>query len=137
MYFAGSQRCVDAGVYKGVAKDPANPARSDQRLYKIGLAKSKNGLKFKRHSIEPVFSFGDEIHSAITPAILKNPDGSVLRENGKLRMYFAVVDFPEGTYAHDLYETSSADGIQWGKPAKVMDNGYAPCVIKEKGRYRM
>jgi predicted GH43/DUF377 family glycosyl hydrolase len=137
MYYGGSQRCVDAGVYKGVAKDPANPARSDQRLYKIGLAKSKDGIKFIRHSTEPVFSFGDDIHSAITPAILKNPEGLVLRENGKLRMYFAAVDFPKGTYAHDLYETTSTDGIQWAKPAKVMNNAYAPCVIREDGKYRM
>jgi hypothetical protein len=118
MYYAGSQRCVDAGVYRGVAKDPANPERSDQRLCKIGLARSKNGIKFTRHSTDPVFSFGDDIQSAITPAILKNPDGSVLRENGKLRMYFAVVDFPKGTYAHDLYETFSTDGIQWTTPTR-------------------
>ena len=43
----------------------------------------------------PVFSFGDDIHSVVTAAILKNPDGSVHREDGKLRMYFAAVDFPE------------------------------------------
>ena len=43
----------------------------------------------------------------MTAAILKNPDGSVCRENGKLRMYFAAVDFPHGTYKHDLYETTS------------------------------
>ena len=126
MYYSGSQRCVDAGTYKGVAKDPAQPEKSDQRLFKLGLARSKDGVHFERHSQEPVFSFGDDIHSVVTAAILKNPDGSVCRENGKLRMYFAAVDFPHGTYKHDLYETTSSDGLTWDKPTLVMENAYAP-----------
>jgi len=137
MYYCGSQRAVDAGVYKGVARDPANPAKSDQRVFKLGLARSKDGVNFKRHSPDPVFSFGDDIHSIVTFAILKNPDGSVLRENGRLRAYFAAVDFPNGKYKHDLYETFSTDGIKWSKPAHVMANAYAPCVIKDGGKYRM
>jgi len=137
MYYSGSQRCVDAGTYKGKAKDPARPERSDQRLFKLGLAKSKDGVRFIRHSPEPVFSFGDDIHSVVTAAILKNTDGSVHREEGRLRMYFAAVDFPRGTYKHDFYETTSADGVQWAKPTPVMENAYAPCVIREGERYRM
>src|SRR5262245_60702188 len=116
MYYSGSQRCVDAGTYKGRAKDPAHPERSDQRLFKLGLARSQDGVHFTRHSADPVFSFGDDVHSVVTAAILKNPDGSVHREGGKLRMYFAAVDFPGGTYKHDLYETTSADGIRWAAP---------------------
>ena len=94
MYYSGSQRCVDAGTYKGQAKDPAQPEKSDQRLFKLGLARSKDGIHFTRHSPDPVFSFGDDIHSVVTAAILKNPDGSVHREAGKLRMYFAAVAPP-------------------------------------------
>jgi predicted GH43/DUF377 family glycosyl hydrolase len=137
MYYCGSQRCVDAGTYKGKAKDPVNPAKSDQRLFKVGLAKSKDGIVFKRHSADPVFSFGDDIHSVVTATILKNADGSVHRENGKMRMYFAAVDFPRGTYQHDLYETTSTDGVTWSKPTLTMKNAYAPCVIKEGDKYRM
>jgi predicted GH43/DUF377 family glycosyl hydrolase len=137
MYYCGSQRCVDAGTYKGKAKDPDNPQKSDQRLFKLGLAKSKDGIHFTRHSADPVFSFGDDIHSVVTAAILKNPDGSACRENGKLRMYFAAVDFPRGTYKHDLCETTSVDGVSWSRPTHVLENIYAPCVIKEGGKYRM
>lgn len=137
LYYCGSQRCVDARTYKGVAKDPKQPEKSDQRLFKLGLAKSKDGIHFTRHSKEPVFSFGDDIHSVVTAALLKNPDGSVCREKGKLRMYFAAVDFPKGTYKHDLYETTSEDGIKWSKPTHAMANAYAPCVIKEGNKYRM
>jgi predicted GH43/DUF377 family glycosyl hydrolase len=52
-------------------------------------------------------------------------------------MYFAAVDFPHGTYKHDLYETTSTDGINWAKPTLVHENMYAPCVIKEGDKYRM
>jgi beta-xylosidase len=137
LYYCGSQRCVDAKTYKGVAKDPKQPEKSDQRLFKVGLAKSKDGIHFTRYSKDPVFSFGDDILSVVTAALLKNPDGSVCREKGKLRMYFAAVDFPKGTYKHDLYETTSEDGIKWSKPTHVMANAYAPCVIKEGDKYRM
>jgi predicted GH43/DUF377 family glycosyl hydrolase len=135
MYYCGSQRCIEAKTYKGVPRQPAE--KSDQRLFKLGLAKSKDGVKFTRHSKEPVFSFGNDIHSVVTAAILKNPDGSVHRENGKLRMYFAAVDFPGGTYKHDLYETTSEDGVHWSKPTLTMTNAYAPCVIKDGDKYRM
>lgn len=95
MYYCGSQRCVDAGTYKGKAKDPANPAKSDQRLFKLGLAKSKDGIHFKRHSAEPVFSFGDDIHSVVTATILSNADGSVHRDGkGRLRMKRRKITVP-------------------------------------------
>jgi hypothetical protein len=84
-----------------------------------------------------VFSFGDDIRSVVTAAVLKDPDGSVHREGGRLRTYFAAVDFPGGTYRHDLYQTTGADGLTWAKPTLVMANAYAPCVIKEGARYRM
>jgi alpha-glucosidase (family GH31 glycosyl hydrolase) len=35
MYYCGSQRCVDAGTYKGVARDPKQPEKSDQRHTRI------------------------------------------------------------------------------------------------------
>jgi hypothetical protein len=136
MYYCGSQRCMDAGTYKGKPKDP-DPKKCDQRLFKVGLAKSKDGIKFTRYSQDPVFSFGDDIHSIVTVALLKNPDGTLCRENGRLRMYFAMVDFPKGTYKHYLYQTTSEDGIRWDKPTLLAENMYAPCVIKEGDKYRM
>ncbi|TXT36426.1 MAG: hypothetical protein FD138_987 [Planctomycetota bacterium] len=46
MYYSGSQRCVDAGTYKGVAKDPKQPEKSDQRLFKLG-----SGIRRSRSSV--------------------------------------------------------------------------------------
>jgi predicted GH43/DUF377 family glycosyl hydrolase len=131
LYYSGSQRCVEAGTYKGVVKS------GDHRLFKLGLARSRDGVHFKRYSRDPVFSFGDDVHSVLTAAILKNPDGSVHRENGRLRMYFAACDFPGGTYEHNLWETTSEDGVHWARPTLTLKNAYAPCVIKEGDRYRM
>src|SRR5262245_18911863 len=90
LYYSGSQRCVDAGTYTGKANDAKSPKKSDKRLVKLGLAESKDGVRFPRHSAGPVFSFGDDVHSVVTAAILKAPGGSVHREGGKLRMYFAA-----------------------------------------------
>src|ERR1051325_5111043 len=36
MYYCGSQRCIDAGTYKGIPKP--SPKKPDQRLFKLRLA---------------------------------------------------------------------------------------------------
>ncbi len=48
MYYCGSQRCVDAGTYKGVAKDPEHSEKSDQRLFK-----ARSGEEQRRREIHP------------------------------------------------------------------------------------
>src|SRR5262249_31097172 len=63
MYYSGSQRCVDAGTYKGRAKDPAHPEKSDQRLFHLGLARSKDEAPFTRHSADPDFHLAADVHS--------------------------------------------------------------------------
>jgi hypothetical protein len=51
---------------------------------------------------------------------------------------FAAVDFPQGDYKHDIHESTSTDGIHWTPPSPpVLENAYAPAVIKEDGKYRM
>lgn len=109
-----------------------------KRVFRLGLATSRDGRKFVKHSRNPVFEFGDGKHSVLTPAILRNPDGSVLRENGMLRMWFSSTDFAGGTGKHTLHETSSRDGLSWAAPSPALLEGvYAPSVLREKGRYRM
>ncbi|MCC6123479.1 MAG: hypothetical protein IT426_00805 [Pirellulales bacterium] len=163
LYYCGSQGGADVRkIYKGnlpaaakteppkaggAAKKPAAmPVNKDgypamvqrERLYKIGLAKSKDGVHFTRaNDGDAVFEFGDGIHSAITPAILRNTDGTPVRENGKMRMWFTAVDFP-GDYLHNIFETTSADGIRWTPPTgPVLKNVYAPCVLKDGEKYWM
>jgi hypothetical protein len=52
-------------------------------IFPCWLAKNKDGVRSTRYSSVPVFSFGDDIHSVVTSAILKNANGSVHREQGK------------------------------------------------------
>jgi dienelactone hydrolase len=62
----------------------------------------------------------------------------VLRENGKLRLWFASTDFAGGTGVHTLHESTSDDGIQWSAPSPAQLEGiYAPTILKEDGTYRM
>src|SRR5262249_54255056 len=70
--------------YSGSRGTPSN------RVFRLGLATSDDGKHFTKHVGNPVLGFADGAHSVLTPALLRNADGNVLRENGKLRMWFAA-----------------------------------------------
>lgn len=109
-----------------------------KRVFSLGLAFGKDGRKFAKHNSNPVFRFGDGKHSVLTATLLRKPDGAVLRENGKLRMWFSSTHFAGGTGKHTLHESSSRDGIKWDAPSKPQLEGvYAPTIIKDGKRYRM
>ena len=59
------------------------------RVFDLGLATSVDGRVFEKHAGNPVFQFGDGKHSVLTATLLRNPDGSVLRDDGQLRMWFS------------------------------------------------
>ena len=74
----------------------------------------------------------------LTPAILRSADGAVLKENGKLRMWFSATDFQDESGLHRLHEATSADGITWSAPSKAqLKNVYAPTIIRDAKWYRM
>jgi predicted GH43/DUF377 family glycosyl hydrolase len=109
-----------------------------ERVFHMGLATSDNGRQFVRHNRDPVLRFGDGMHSVLTPTLLRRPDGTVLRENGKLRMWFSSTWFAGGGGVHRLHETTSEDGVQWAAPsAPQLEGLYAPTIIKEGAKYRM
>jgi len=117
--------------YCGSQKDVAN------RVFSMGLATSNDGVHFTKRP-EPVYDFGDGRHSILTPTLLRDPDGTVLREEGRLRMWFASTDFAGGTGEHTLHETTSEDGIHWTAPSPAQFDGiYAPTIIKEDDVYQM
>ncbi len=117
--------------YSGSTNDVAN------RVFQMGRATSTDGIHFTKDP-EPIFSFGDGKHSILTPTLLRNPNGSVLRENGKLRLWFAATDFVRGTGAHTLHEATSEDGITWSAPSSAQFDGiYAPTIMKEGNLYHM
>ncbi len=108
------------------------------RLFKIGIADSEDGLNWTKRPGGAVLAFGDGRTSLVTPALLRHGAGWACRENGKLRMYVVAVDFT-GEEVHRLYETTSADGgLTWaplGGP--LMENVYAPSLLRTRGGYRM
>ena len=111
--------------------------RVAERVFHLGLATSIDGIHFAKHPSSPVYAFGDGRHSVLTPTLLRNPDGSVLREDGRLRMWFASTTFEPGD-PHALHETTSADGLCWMPPSGAqLEDLYAPTIIKDGDVYRM
>lgn len=117
--------------YSGSRGTPGN------RVFRLGLATSDDGRKFEKSPANPVFEFGDGKHSVLTPALLRRGDGSVLRENGKLRMWFAAATLGKGGL-HTLHESTSSDGVHWTPPSPaLLDNVYCPTVLKSDAGYEM
>lgn len=114
------------------------PADDADRIYSMGLAESDDGVTFTRRDGLPVYSMPDGASSVVTPTFLRNPDGTLLRENGRLRMWHCGVDFSVPGTPHFLHETASDDGLTWDAPSPaLLDNIYAPTIIKEDGLYKM
>jgi hypothetical protein len=100
------------------------------RVFGLGLALSRNGRDFQKVDANPVFDFGDDKHSVLTPTLL--------REDGKWRMWFSATDFADGKGLHTLHESTSLDGIRWSAPSPaLLSNVYAPTVLKVGETYQM
>jgi len=109
-----------------------------ERVFRLGLATSGDGRSFERQGEQPVYEFGDGKHSILTPALLRRPDGTTLREDGRLRLWFSSTWFAGESQPHTLHETSSEDGVRWSEPsAPLMKDVYAPSVIRSGQLYRM
>jgi dienelactone hydrolase len=109
-----------------------------QRVFQMGLATSTDGVNFKKWGANPVFNFGDGKRSVLSPTLLRGADGSLLREKGRLRMWFASHDFTDPNSVHTLHEISSADGVRWSSPsASQLEHVYAPTILKDGDAYRM
>jgi len=107
-----------------------------ERVYRLGLATSPDGVRFTKTPNSPVYEFGDGRHSVVTPTVLRETDGAPIRENGKLRMWFTGIDFHTGL--HTLHETTGEALDRWAPPSPpLLQNCYAPTVIKEGSEYRM
>ena len=109
-----------------------------KRVFAMGLATSDDGRRFRKQEDNPVFEFGDERHSILTPDLLRDAQGRVLREGGRLRMWFSSTDFSGKTGLHTLHETFSKDGVQWTAPSgPLLKDVYAPTILKEGASYKM
>ena len=122
---------------KGVVQE-----KGRYRLWYSGSRRDVDGRTFVKSKKNPVYDFGDGEHSVLTATMLRNPDGSVLREQGRLRMWFSDVSRDPWVVSH----ATSQDGKQW----KVTDRGvvkvdqkwertrlFYPTVLKANGVYLM
>jgi predicted GH43/DUF377 family glycosyl hydrolase len=118
--------------YSGSRGNPGN------RVFRLGLARSPDGTKFQKHEGNPVLQFADAAHSVLTPAPLRSPNGNVLRENGKLRLYFSSAMLGKSGL-HTLHQSHSGDGVTWDEPSPALkEHVYCPSVMKEDdGTYHM
>lgn len=108
------------------------------RVFQLGLATSADGRLFQPYEDNPVYNFGDGKHSVLTPTLLRNPDGTPLRENGRLRMWFSSTWFSGPTGLHTLHEATSQDGISWSEPSPpLLEHVYAPTIIKDGPEYHL
>jgi hypothetical protein len=117
--------------YSGSRGTPGN------RVFRLGLASGSDGKQFEKYASNPVLQMADGAHSVLTPALLRGGDGSVLREEGKLRLWFSSATLGKGGL-HTLHESTSSDGIHWAEPSGVlMENVYCPSVLKTERGYEM
>ena len=113
-------------------------ASVQQRVFQLGLALSRDGRAFRKYNENPVYAFGDAKHSVLTPTLLRQPGGAVLREDGRLRMWFSSTWFAGGGGLHTLHQATSLDGQTWSRPSpEQLRHVYAPTIIKENQTYRM
>jgi predicted GH43/DUF377 family glycosyl hydrolase len=129
LWYCGSQ---------GFAHDLSKKRTVDERVFQLGLATSKDGKHFERHPGGAVYALNGGKHSVLTPTVLRNADGSVLREAGKLRLWFSSSALGGGGRVQAIQEITSSDGIHWSKasPAQI-ERAYAPMVIKTEDGYQM
>jgi len=115
-----------------------SPGSVSQRVFSLGLATSSDGGRFQKYQQNPVLRLEDGKHSVLTAQLLRNADGSVLREDGKLRLWFSSTYFAGRGRRNTLHEATSVDGIHWSSPSPPqLECVYAPTIIKEGDTYRM
>jgi predicted GH43/DUF377 family glycosyl hydrolase len=129
MWYCGSQ---------GFAHDLAPMRTVDERVFKLGLATSTDGQSFARHVDNPVLALDDDKRSVLTPTILRSADGSLLRENGKIRIWFSSGTLGGGGRVQSIQEATSADGVHWSAASPVqIERAYAPAVLRTDTGYQM
>jgi len=121
----------------GTAHDLAPKRVPDNRRFRLGLALSEDGKKFSRHPGGAVMELASG-RSILTPTILKNADGTPIREDGKLRMWFSSAAFRGDDRVHAIQDATSTDGIEWSEPSpRQLTRAYAPTVIRSSDGYEM
>jgi predicted GH43/DUF377 family glycosyl hydrolase len=128
MWYCGSQ---------GFAHDLAPMRTRDERVFRLGLAVSDDGLHFERQA-GPVLELPTPKRSIVTPTVLRDAHGRPLREDGRLRMWFTSATLGGGGPPHAIQEALSTDGVMWTDVSPVqIERAYCPTVVKTEQGYRL
>jgi predicted GH43/DUF377 family glycosyl hydrolase len=128
MWYCGSQ---------GFAHDLAPTRTRDERVFRLGLANSQDGVHFQRHP-GPVLELDTLRRSIVTPSILRDARGNVLREHGKMRIWFTSATLGGGGPPHAIQQAVSLDGVEWTDVSPIqISRAYCPTVVKTPGGYTM
>ena len=110
---------------RGFAHDLSPTRTRDERVFSLGLATSSDGLQFVRHP-GPVQQLATSRLSILTPTILRDSKGNVLREHEKMQMWFTSAGMGGGQ-RHAIQQSSSLDGIEWTDVSEIqISRAYAP-----------
>ncbi len=121
---------------RGFAHDLSPTRTRDERVFSLGLATSDDGRQFVRHQ-GPVQQLATPRLSILTPTILRDSKGNVLREQEKMRMWFTSAGMGGGQ-PHAVQQSISSDGIEWTDVSPIqISRAYAPSVVKTDGGYEM
>lgn len=128
MWYCGSQ---------GFAHDLAPVRTRDERVFRLGVADSPDGVHFRRHRA-PVMSLDDQKRSIVTPTILRDHRGQPIREDGRMRMWFTSATLGGGGSPHAIQHAFSLDGFTWTdvSPSQITP-AYCPSVIRTQAGYTM
>lgn len=123
---------------RGIAHDLAPKRVPDERVFQLGLATSADGKRFEKRPGGAVYRLEEDKYSIVTPTVLRNHDGSLIRDDGKLRMWFSSAKLGGGGRVQSIQESASLDGVHWARASAVLlERAYAPAVIKTERGYEM
>ena len=119
--------------YLFYAGGPLGPRNGGELVkYQLGLALSKDGETWKKTG-KPLVPLGQRDNFHVTPTLLRNPDGTLLKQGGKWHMAFC------GNREDDVEYATSPDGLNWTKDKRspIYRLAYAPNLVQVGNEVRM
>jgi len=114
------------------AGGPLGPRNGGELVrYQLGLALSRDGENFTKTG-KPLLPLGKRDDFHVTPALLRDPAGNLVKLNGRWQMTYC------GSRADDVEYATSADGMTWEKDPRspIYRKAYAPNLVMVDGKIR-
>lgn len=119
--------------YLFYAGGPSGPRNGGELVrYQLGLALSRDGENWTKTG-KPLLPLGERDNFHVTPALLRDPEGNLLKQGGRWHMVYC------GNREDDVEYATSADGLAWIKHPRspVFAAAYSPNLVAVDGEVRM